>query len=346
MRAVVFRRAEEVAVEDVPEPAVEEPEDAIVRVTRTAICGSDLHIYHGKAPIEPGDVMGHEAVGVVEGVGHDVERFHPGDRVIASFVVACGSCWFCRSGQTSLCEDLRMPGTGIFGGDLPGAQAELLRIPRADVNLLSVPEGVDDERALFVGDVLTAGYYAASCGGLGADDVVAVLGAGPLGYCAALAARALGARHVAVLDRDPERLVLPAAAGLDTVDVSARHPASALAQLTEGRGADVVIEAVGTPEAYETAVDIVRRGGTVVVVGVFAGESVELQLGVYWARGITVRFAGICPVHAWWEAVMTELAASRLDPLPVVSHRLPLEDAPEGYRLFDDRRASKVLLSP
>lgn len=345
MRAVVFRRAGEVAVEDVPEPAVEEPDDAIVRVTRTAICGSDLHIYHGKVPIEPGDVMGHEAVGVVEAVGSDVARSRPGDRVVASFVVACGSCWFCRNRQTSLCEDLRTPGTGIFGGDLPGAQAELLRIPSADVNLLAVPEGVDDERALFVGDVLTAGYYAASCG-VGAGDVVAVIGAGPLGYCAALVAQTMGSRHVVVLDRIAERLVLPSAAGLGTMDVSARHPASALAQLTEGRGADVVIEAVGTPEAYGTAVDIVRRGGTVVVAGVFAGESVELQLGVYWARGITVRFAGICPVHAWWEAVMTELAAGRLDPLPVVSHRLSLEDAAEGYRLFDGRRASKVVLSP
>jgi threonine dehydrogenase-like Zn-dependent dehydrogenase len=345
MRAVVFRRTGRVAVDDVPEPAVEEPEDAVVRVTRSAICGSDLHVYHGKAPIEPGDVMGHEAVGVVEVVGPGVERFRPGDRVVVSFVVACGSCWFCRHRQTSLCEDLRMPGTGIFGGDLPGAQAELLRVPRADVNLLTVPEGVDDERALFVGDVLTAGYYAASCG-VGADEVVAVIGAGPLGFCAALAARALEARHVAVLDRDPERLAVPAAAGLDTVDVSSRHPASALAPLTDDRGADVVIEAVGTPEAYGTAVDIVRRGGTVVVAGVFAGESVELQLGVYWARGITVRFAGICPVHAWWETVMTELAAGRLDPLPVISHRLPLEDAAEGYRLFDGRRASKVVFTP
>jgi threonine dehydrogenase-like Zn-dependent dehydrogenase len=346
MRALVFRAAGVVAVEDVQEPSIEDPGDAIVRVARTAICGSDLHLYHLKAPIEPGDVLGHEAVGVVESVGTGVGRFRPGDRVVVSFVVACGSCWFCRSGQTSLCEDLQMPGTGIFGGNLAGAQAELVRIPRADVNLLAVPDGVDDERALFAGDVLTTGYYAASCGEIGADDVVAVIGAGPLGFCAAIAARELGAGHVVVLDREPERLGVPAAAGLETVDVSARHPASALDDLTEDRGADVVIEAVGTPEAYETAVDIGRRGGTVVVAGVFAGESVELQLGVYWARGITVRFAGVCPVHSWWDHVMTALADGRLDPLPVVSHRLPLEDGPEGYRLFDRHRASKVVLSP
>lgn len=346
MRAVVFREAGVVAVEDVPDPVIEGPADAIVRVSRTAICGSDLHFYHLKAPIEPGDVLGHEAVGVVESVGSGVDRFRPGDRVVVAFVVACGSCWFCRRDQSSLCEDLRMPGTGIFGGNLAGTQAELVRIPQADVNLLGIPAVVDDERALFVGDVLTTGYYAASCGVAGPNDVVAVIGAGPVGYCAALAARATGAGQVVVLDREPARLELAADAGLTTVDVSATHAAGAVAALTDDRGADVVIEAVGTPEAYSTAVDVVRRGGVVVVVGMFAGESVEMQLGVYWARGITVRFAGICPVQTWWERVMDEVAAGRLDPSPIISHRLPLEDAPEGYRLFDRREAVKVVLAP
>lgn len=346
MRGVVFREAGVVAVDDIPEPAIEDPADAIVRVSRTAICGSDLHFYHLKAPIEPGDVMGHEAVGVVEAVGSRVNRFRPGERVVAAFVVACGSCWFCMRDQSSLCEDLQMPGTGIFGGNLAGAQAELIRIPHADVNLLGIPAAVDDERALFVGDVLTTGYYAASCGAVGPDDVVAVIGAGPVGYCAAVAARAMGAGQVVVLDREPARLELAVDAGLTTVDVAATHAAGAVAALTDDRGADVVIEAVGTPDAYSTAVDVVRRGGVVVVVGMFAGESVEMQLGVYWARGITVRFAGICPVQAWWERVMDEVAAGRLDPSPIISHRLPLEDAPEGYRLFDRREAVKVVLAP
>jgi threonine dehydrogenase-like Zn-dependent dehydrogenase len=346
MRGVVFREAGVVAVDDIPEPVIEDPADAIVRVSRTAICGSDLHFYHLKAPIEPGDVMGHEAVGVVGSTGSAVTSFRPGDRVVVAFVVACGSCWFCRRDQSSLCEDLRMPGTGIFGGSLSGAQAELIRIPQADVNLLRVPAEVDDERALFVGDVLTTGYYAASCGAVGPDDVVAVIGAGPVGYCAALAARAIGARQVVVLDREPARLRLAADAGLTTVDVSASHAAGTVAGLTDDRGADVVIEAVGTPEAYSTAVDVVRRGGVVVVVGMFAGESVEMQLGVYWARGITVRFAGICPVQAWWERVMDEVAAGRLDPSPLISHRLPLEEAAKGYRLFDGREAVKVVLAP
>ena len=162
MRAVVFGGVREVRVADVPDAVVQEPDDAVVRVTRTAICGSDLHFFHGKAPIEPGDVLGHEAVGVVEAVGPNVERFSPGDRVVVAFNIACGACWFCRRGEHQLCDDFRNLGAGAFGGSLAGAQATHVRVPVADVNLLHIPEGMDDERALFVGDILTTGVYAAS----------------------------------------------------------------------------------------------------------------------------------------------------------------------------------------
>ena len=213
-------------------------------------------------------------------------------------------CWFCRRGQTQLCEDFRNLGAGEFGGALPGAQAERVRIPTADVNLLAIPDGVDDEHALFVGDILTSGVYAASLGGIGEDDVVAVVGAGPVGYFCAQAARARGAARVFALDRDPSRLERASAAGVEPVNVTQRHPVSTVAEATEGRGADVVIEAVGSTEAFETAVDVVRRGGRVVVLGVYASETVELQLGVYWARAIDLRFAGITPVHSWWDGAM------------------------------------------
>ena len=160
MRAVVFRGVERVEVADVPDPVIEAPGDAIVRVGLTAICGSDLHLYHGKAPLEPGDTIGHEAIGVIEQVGPAVTRFAPGQRVVVSFDIACGECWFCRKGQTQLCEDFGFLGYGMFGGSLGGAQAELLRVPVADVNLLAVPAGLEDDRALFVGDALTTGVYA------------------------------------------------------------------------------------------------------------------------------------------------------------------------------------------
>jgi threonine dehydrogenase-like Zn-dependent dehydrogenase len=322
-----------------------EPSDAIVRVGLTAICGSDLHLYHGKAPLEPGDTIGHEAIGVVDAVGSSVKRFAPGDRVVVSFDIACGDCWFCRKGQTQLCEDFGFLGYGVFGGSLGGAQAELLRVPVADVNLLAVPDGLEDDRALFVGDALTTGVYAAGLAEISDGDIVAVVGAGPVGFFCAQAALP-SAASVLALDLDPSRLSIAERIGAIPVDVSARNAQTAVDEHTQGRGADVVIEAVGTPAAFERSVDIVRRGGTVVVMGVYTSEVVQAQIGVWWVRALQVRFAGTTPVHAWWERAMAEVEAGRLDPLPIVSHRLPLDEAAHGYELFDTKQATKVLLEP
>jgi threonine dehydrogenase-like Zn-dependent dehydrogenase len=342
MRAVVFAGDGRVELRDVREPAVSHPADAIVRVRLAAICGSDLHFLHGKAPLEPGDVTGHEAVGVVERVGDAVTRFRPGERVVTAFHVACGRCWFCRNGQTQLCDDWRMLGAGLFGGELPGAQAELVRVPAADVNLLALPDDVDDEAAVFLGDVLTTAWYGASISEIGGDDVVAVVGAGPVGVLVAQAALARGARTVLSLERLPDRLALAERMGAIPVDVTTRNATTAVEEVTDGRGADVVVDAVGHPDAFRAAVDVVRRGGRVVVVGMYTGERADLQLGVWWARALDVRFAGICPVHAWWDEALAELRAGRLDPAPLVSHRLALEE----FALFDAGRATKVLLRP
>jgi threonine dehydrogenase-like Zn-dependent dehydrogenase len=346
VRAVVFAEAGLVRLDEVPEPELLEPTDAIVRVTRAAICGSDLHFFHLKAPVAPGDVMGHEAVGVVDAVGDGVDGFAPGDRVVVAFDIACGTCWFCRRGQSQLCEDSAILGGGTFGGDLPGAQAERVRVPWADTNLQSVPGEVPDDAAVFVGDVLTTGFYAASIAEPRPDDVVAVLGMGPVGLLTVQALRALGVRTVLALDREPHRLALAEAFGATPVNIAERNAQTAVEGFTEGRGADVVLDAVGHPAAFESAIDVVRRGGRVVVVGMYAGETVELQLGVYWARALEVRFAGLCPIHAWWERAMAQVQAGAMDPLPLISHRLPLEDAPRGYDLFDRREATKVLLAP
>ena len=326
MRAVVFEGAGRVRVTDLPDPELEAPGDAIVRVTRSAICGSDLHLLHGKAPMEPGEPLGHEAMGVVESVGDGIERVRPGDRVAVAFNVACGHCWFCGNGQSALCDDDAIFGYGIFGGALPGAQAEWLRVPNADVNLLRVPDGVGDDAAVFVGDVLTTGFYGASLAGAGPDDVVAVLGCGPVGFCTIEGLRALGSPTVYALDREPSRLTL--------------------AEATDGRGADVVIDAVGHPTAFDGAIDAVRRGGTVVVLGVYSSETTEVQLGAYWSRALTLRFAGLTPILAWWDRAMAALERDEVDPTPLISHRLSLEDAAEGYDLFDRREATKVVLEP
>ena len=346
MKAVVYQDVEKLAVRDVPEPVIEEPGDAVVRVTAAGICGSDLHFFHGKARLEPGDTIGHEGIGVVESVGAGVRRFRPGDRVVIAFDIVCGDCWFCRHGQTSLCEDLRMLGAGPFGGNLVGTQAEKVRVPHADVNLLSVPEGMDDERGLFVGDILTTGYYGTAIAGIGPEDTVAVVGAGPVGFFCAQAARLHGARQVIALDMLDDRLALIEKFGAVPINVRQKNPQMAVCDLTEGRGADVVIEAVGHPSSYETAIEIVRRGGTVSVVGVFVGERVEVSLGVYWARAVRILFAGMCPVHAWWDRSMEAVRTGAIDPLPIISHVFPLDDAVRGYELFDARLATKVVLKP
>jgi 2-desacetyl-2-hydroxyethyl bacteriochlorophyllide A dehydrogenase len=346
MRAVVSDGVGRVRVAETAEPALEEDTDAIVRVTRTAICGSDLHFFHGKAPIEPGEIMGHEATGVVVGTGRSVGRFSIQDRVVVSFDVACGECWFCRRGQSQLCEEAAIFGAGAFGGGLPGAQARYMRVPKADVNLLRIPDAVDDDAALFTGDVLTTGYHAASLASAAPDEVVAVLGCGPVGFFAIQSLRALGVAAVIGIDPEPARLALAERAGAIAIDPRSRHPEIALEELTDGRGADVAIDAVGSPDAFRGALELVRRGGSVVVVGMYAGETTELQLGVAWARALNIRFSGLCPVHAVWERTMEVLAEGRLDPRPLISHRLPLEDAVEGYRLFDSKEATKVLLIP
>jgi len=346
MRGVVFDGPGSVRVTDLPEPELEAPRDAIVRVTRSAICGSDLHLLHGKAPMEPGEPLGHEAVGVVEAIGAEVGTRRMGDRVAVAFNVACGRCWFCGNGQSALCDDDAIFGYGILGGALPGAQAERLRVPNADVNLLRLPDEVDDEAAVFVGDVLTTGFYGASLARARPADVVAVLGCGPVGFCTIEALMALETPNVYALDREPSRLALASAAGAIPVHVEERNPVTALAEATHGRGADVVIDAVGHPAAFDGAIDVVRRGGTVVVLGVYSSETIELQLGAYWSRALTLRFAGLTPVLAWWARATEALARGDVDPTPLISHRLSLEDAAEGYALFDRREATKVVLIP
>ena len=344
MKAVVYEDVGTIRVGDVPDPVIEDARDAIVRVTTAAICGSDLHFYHGKAPLGPGDTMGHEAAGVIEAVGPEVERFEVGDRVVVAFDIVCGHCWFCLHGQTSLCDDFRVLGIGTFGGELGGAQAEHVRVPYADVNLLGIPEGMEDERALFVGDNLTTGYYGAAIAGIQPGDSVAVVGAGSVGFFCVQSAALQGAKEVIALDLEADRLALAEKVWATAINVKERNPQMAVSELTEGRGADVVIEAVGSRPAFETAVEIVRRGGGISVVGMYVSETLEIPLGFYWSRALRIQFAGVCPIHSWWERAMKAVQAGTIDPLPIISHVLPLSEAVRGYELFDSRQATKVVL--
>lgn len=346
MKGVVFEEVGAVRVDDLPDPKIEEPNDAVVRVTASAICGSDLHFLHGKAPLFSGDPLGHEAVGVVEEVGDDVRDIKVGDRVVVAFNIVCGECWFCRRGQPSLCENFRNLGAGTFGGNLGGAQAERLRVPTATHNLLAIPDGMEDERALFVGDILTTGVYGAAIAGIASGDTVAVIGAGPVGFFAAQAAWLHGPSQVVVLDLEHDRLELLAGIGFTVVNPKERNPQTALSEVTEGRGADVVIEAVGSVPGFETALEAVRSGGTVCVIGMYVSETIEFQLGVMWTRALRFVFGGIAPIHAWWDGALAAVDEGKIDPLPLISHTLPLAEAAKGYELFDRREATKVVLKP
>jgi alcohol dehydrogenase len=263
-----------------------------------------------------------------------------------AFDIACGACWFCDHGQSQLCDRLRVLGGGVFGGGLAGTQAEFVRVPVAGTNLLPLPEAIDDESGLFVGDVLATATASAALADPAPDEVVAVLGCGPVGCLVIQSLRARGIDRILAFDRTPGRLALAEAAGAEVVDIDARNPQMAAAAVTDDRGADVVVECVGHPDAFESATEVVRRGGRVVVAGMYAGETLEVQLGAWWARALDLRFVGMCPVHSWWERGVEDLLAGRVDPAGLVSHRLTLDEAPEGYRAFGAHEAMKVVLRP
>jgi threonine dehydrogenase-like Zn-dependent dehydrogenase len=285
-------------------------------------------------------------VGVIEEVGPEVSRFRVGDRVAIPFDNVCGTCWYCAHGESSLCSGLRNLGLGAAGGGLGGMQAEAVRVPRADHNLLAIPDDVDDDRALFVGDVLTTGWYATALAAPKPGESVAVVGCGPVGYFAVLAAMALGVHPVVGIDLVPSRLDLVRAAGGVGIDPSAGDVKAAVREVTEGRGVDVAVEAVGGLPAFETARAVVRRGGRISVIGVYGDEVLPVGVREYWTRGLKLLFGGICPVQGWWERTMRAVRSGEVDPIPLISHRLPLDDAVRGYELFQRREATKVVLAP
>ena len=248
MRAVLFEDIGKLVMGDYPDPELDEPGDAIVKVTTGAICGSDLHILHGRTPgMRAGGVMGHEFVGEVVDAGSDVGRFKVGERVVGSFGISCGRCWFCRRGQFNRCEDWRALGNGIFTGDLDGAQAEFVRIPDADVNLHAVDPSLSDEQALFAGDILSTGAYGAALAGIREGDVVAIMGAGPVGLMTTMNALTYSPAVVHVVDIAESRLKLAESIGASPIDGSKVNPVVDLQSRTDDRGADIVIECVGSP---------------------------------------------------------------------------------------------------
>jgi 2-desacetyl-2-hydroxyethyl bacteriochlorophyllide A dehydrogenase len=344
MRAVTFQAPGEVLVSEVPEPRMSDPRDAIVRVEASGVCGSDLHIYHGRVKIEPGFTIGHEYVGTVIAAGEQVASVGVGDRVLGCFQTACGRCYFCRRGWFHKCDHSRTFGHGATLGSLPGTQAEQALVPNADLVLRRLPEGMPDDVALFAGDVMGTGYHAVVESGLRPGDVAAVLGLGPVGLCAVQVARAAGAAHVLAVDSVPARLAMAESFGARAVHLSDGDPRAAARELTEGRGVDVCIDAVGDPRALELALRLTRKCGTVQAIGVYA-ERCEVHMGLLWIKALRLG-SGHANVLGHIDSVLAMLSAGVLDPSPLVTHHMDLAQAPEAYALYDRREALKIVLRP
>ncbi|HEU0249294.1 MAG TPA: alcohol dehydrogenase catalytic domain-containing protein [Solirubrobacteraceae bacterium] len=344
MRAVTFQAPGEVRVDDVPEPQITDPGEAIVRIEATGVCGSDLHIYHGRVRIEPGFTIGHEYVGTVLEIGDAVQGVAVGDRVLGCFQSACGHCYFCRRGWFHKCDSSRTFGHGAALGSLQGTQAEQALIPSADLVLRKIPVAMSDEAALFAGDVMGTGYHAVADSDLRAGDVAAVLGLGPVGLCAVQAAKAAGAARVIAIDSIPERLAMAESFGAQPVHLTEQDPRAAAREISEGRGVDVCIDAVGYPDAFDLALKLTRKCGTVQAVGVYA-ERAQVHMGLLWIKSLHV-CAGHANVIGHVDRVLAMMSAGLLDPTPLVTHHMALDDAPEAYALYDRREALKIVLTP
>jgi 2-desacetyl-2-hydroxyethyl bacteriochlorophyllide A dehydrogenase len=344
MQAVTFQAPGEVRLVEKPDPELEAPTDAVVRIDATGVCGSDLHIYHGRIAIEPGFTIGHEYVGTVVATGDAVTSVAAGDRVLGCFHVACGTCWHCRRGEYHKCVGSRTFGHGATLGGLQGTQAELALVPHANLTLRRVPDGLADEVALFAGDVMGTAYHATVAAGMRAGDTVAVLGLGPVGLCAVQAALIAGASTVLAIDTVEQRLEVARGFGAQPVHLTEEDPRAAVKEATEGRGVDLAIEAVGDPRALEMAIRLARPCGTVSIVGVYA-ERVEVHVGLGWIKSLRM-VMGQANVIAHLDPVLELLGTGRLDPSPLVSHHMPLEQASDAYALYDKREALKIVLQP
>jgi threonine dehydrogenase-like Zn-dependent dehydrogenase len=380
-----------VEVRDVPDPKILNPRDAIVRITSTAICGSDLHLYDGWVPtMEKGDILGHEFMGEVVEVGPGAaKKLQAGDRVVVPFPIACGACLNCRRGLYSLCEDSnpnaamaeRMfghPVAGIYGyshltGGYAGGQAEYARVPFADVGPLKIESDLSDEQVLFLSDILPTGYMGAELCEIEPGEVVAVWGAGPVGQFAVASAFLLGAERVIVIDRFPYRLEMARShSGAETINYEDVDVNDTLKDMTGGRGPDKCIEAVGMeahhgtavinaydrtkqtiraeterPHALRQAITCCRSGGIVAVIGAYGGFVDKFPIGTVMNRSLTIR-SGQCHVQRYMQPLLDHIEAGRLDPTFIVTHRLPLDDAPHGYRTFKHKEDGcvKVVLTP
>ena len=350
MKAIVYHGHRDLRVDNVPDPKIQAATDAVVRIERTAICGSDLHMYHGESMGVSGFSMGHEFMGTIEDVGADVRRFQPGQRVLVACTIGCGICSLCRDHLWSGCQETTQLGplTNIFGSPLhPGGQAEGARVPFADANLLPIPEGLDDEQVLFLTDILPTGTMGADFAEVGPGDIAVVFGCGPVGTFAQQAALLRGAACVVAVDLDDGRLAKAEARGCRPLNPTKEDLDEVVKGLTEGRGADCAVEAVGKAELVQACIDVVRPGGRVSVIGVVMGDVTLPFLQSITGKNITLRSGIVNPQH-YYPELLALIRGGRLDPSAIITHRMPLTEGVRGYEIFDAHAEDvlKVVLEP
>lgn len=389
MKALCWRGKEDVRVENVPDPKILNPRDAIVRITTTAICGSDLHLYDGMIPtLSPGDILGHEFMGEVVETGPEVRNLKIGDRVVVPFTISCGNCFFCKQQLWSLCDNSnpnawiaeKMYGysaSGLFGyshiyGGYAGGQAQYVRVPFADVGPLKIESDLKDEQVLFLSDIFPTGYMAAENCNIHPGDTVAVWGCGPVGQFAIRSAFLLGAERVIAIDRFPERLLMAEAGGAEVLNYEDEPDlVEVLKQMTGGMGPDSCIDAVGmeahghtisaiydklkvaTMQATDRlnvlrqAIQACRKGGTVSIPGVYGGMLDKVPFGTAFAKGLTLKI-GQTHMHKYLRPLLERIERREIDPSFVITHRAPIDQAPEMYRTFRDKEDDciKVVLKP
>jgi threonine dehydrogenase-like Zn-dependent dehydrogenase len=346
MRALTIHGIRDVRSETVPEPRIEAPGDAIVRVERAGLCGSDLHVYHGReVGIDPGTVMGHEVVGHVVETGPDARGLAPDTRVVAPFSTACGRCFYCARGLSARCVSGALFGWVQDGAGLQGGQADFVRVPLAATSLVAVGDDVPAEVALLLADVVPTGWHVARMGDVRSDSVVVVLGCGPVGLAAVVAAVEQGARRVFAVDAVAERLALARRFGAEPLELGG-DPRAAVLDATEGRGADSTLEVVGSEAASRLAFDLVRPGGVVSIAGVHHESRFAFSPVEAYDKNVTVRI-GRCPARSLMEE-LRDLVRRRADLGAIVTHRLPLAAGADAYRMFDLKQDGciKVAFTP
>lgn len=348
MRAVTFRAPSRVAVEGVPDPVVQRPDDVVVKVLLAGLCGSDLHVYRGRERgLDPGTPMGHEMVGEVVEVGPSVRRLKKGDRVVSPFTTSCGECYYCQHALTSRCVHGQLFGWVEQGEGLPGTQAEYARVPLAESTLVRLPSDVPLEVGLLLADVLPTGDYAAELAEVTEGGVYAVVGCGPVGLMAVLAARHRGAERIFAYDFVEERLRLARAMGATAVNVRDSGGVAALREATEGRGADGVLEVVGAAEALNLALDLVRPGGIVASVGVHTAAQLPFAPAAAYDKNLTWR-TGRCPARHQIDRLLPLAREGRYPFTTVITHRWTLSQGERAYEIFDRKKDGciKLVMTP